>query len=174
MVAPNTSKEFWARVNKNGPKQLHMRSRCWVWKGKTFKGGYGRFQYLGKARVASRVAWFLKTGQWPKGACHHCDVPGCVRFSHLFEGGPLENNRDCLTKGRKKTYPGDLNPSRRYPEKVKRGEQVALSKFTAAIIKEVREKYASGRFTQVELALMFNISKSHVCGIIKRRFWRHI
>jgi len=24
---------FWKRVDKNGPKQLHMKTRCWVWIG---------------------------------------------------------------------------------------------------------------------------------------------
>lgn len=165
---------FFAKVDKQGPRKLHMRSRCWLWTASTFKGGYGKFWFKGKNHVASRVMWFLKTGRWPVGALHKCDETRCVRFSHLFEGGPLENNRDAHAKGRKRVYPGDLNPSRRYPEKVPRGEGHPFAKFSLKTVLEVRRLYATGKFKQVELARQFNISNSHLCGLLKRRFWRHV
>ena len=175
MVAANTSKTFWARVNKRGPRQLHMRSRCWVWTANKDPEGYGRFHWQGKLRRATRVAWFLATGSWPTaGALHRCDYPPCVRFSHLFEGGALENNRDSHAKGRAADHRGDLNPSRRHPERVPRGEKHPKSKFTTNTIRVVRWLYANSTYTQADLAKRYGISRPQMCMILNRKAWRHI
>ena len=42
---------------------------CWEWIGSKTKKGYGRISVMRegawKVEVASRVAWFLSTGEWP-------------------------------------------------------------------------------------------------------------
>jgi|SRR6185295_118289 len=93
-------KRFWSKVNKRGPIVNPKLGRCWVWSGST-RMGYGQFQYEKRYLTASRVAWFLKTGQWPTLFClHKCDNPPCVRFSHLFEGTQKTNLEDMTKKGR--------------------------------------------------------------------------
>jgi hypothetical protein len=169
----NTEKEFWDRVNKHGPKQPHMRTCCWVWTGATFRGGYGKFQYEDKSRVASRVAWFFATGRWPDPmALHRCDFTGCVRKLHLFEGDALVNNRDSRDKGRKADVSGDKNPSRRHPERVPRGENHPDAKFTQKLIDKMRALYSTGRYTQTELSERSGISRPQLCMILNNKAWR--
>lgn len=98
------AQRFWAKVNKNGPSQPHCLEigNCWEWTASTTVSfGYGQLSVDGKPVRAHRLAWFLETGVWPtQQVLHKCDNPPCVRFSHLFQGTPLENTRDCKTKGR--------------------------------------------------------------------------
>lgn len=101
---------FWAKVNKKGPKQAHMKTRCWTWMGAVDQQwGYGWFwcpemspsEKKSHQHYASRVAWFLKKGTNPTmQVLHHCDNPACVRPSHLFEGDHAANMRDRARKGR--------------------------------------------------------------------------
>jgi hypothetical protein len=102
---------FWKHVNKNGPVPKHKPElgRCWLWTGSTIRG-YGqlaeRADDTQKTLRAPRVAWFLGTGAWPEhNACHHCDNPSCVRFSHLFDGTQAENMADMAAKSRSTRKP---------------------------------------------------------------------
>lgn len=85
---------FWAKVART--------DGCWLWTGATDRHGYGRVTINGRGSLlAHRVAWALYTGRWPElNVLHHCDVPGCVRHDHLFEGTQTINMRDAQTKGR--------------------------------------------------------------------------
>ena len=106
---------FWKHVNKHGPFPhttavlVHpdiKRTRCWLWTGaKTYPDGYGviedQINKVWHKLRAHRVAWFVATGKWPeKHALHKCDVPLCVRFSHLFDGSDADNLKDMKLKGR--------------------------------------------------------------------------
>lgn len=84
---------FWRKVRKT--------NECWLWTGCKDRAGYGIVSFEGKAVRASRLAWFLETGNWPLSyACHKCDNPACVRFSHLFDGDNSANVQDMMRKGR--------------------------------------------------------------------------
>lgn len=85
---------FWAKVQKT--------KTCWLWTGSTYKSGHGQIWNGKKLERAHRVSWRLKHGKIPKGmkVCHHCDVPGCVRPSHLFLGTQKDNMEDAARKGR--------------------------------------------------------------------------
>lgn len=175
MTAANTAQTFWSRVNKNGPRQPHMRSRCWVWVANLDRDGYGRITWQNKTKRATHVAWFLSTEQWPSpGALHRCDTRSCIRFSHLFEGGALENNRDTHAKGRNADIRGDRNPARKHPEKIRRGEQVYGAKFSASLVRRARKLYATGKFTQTEVSKQTGISRPQLCMILNRKAWRHV
>jgi hypothetical protein len=99
MQVENTAglrRRFEAKVDRSG--------ECHLWTGSKPKG-YGLIQVKrdGKwsAEIASRVAWFLCTGEWPTlHVLHRCDNPPCVRFDHLFLGTHAENVADMNTKGR--------------------------------------------------------------------------
>jgi hypothetical protein len=100
---------FWARVDKNGPKQPHMKTRCWVWVGQInrSRGGYGVFNGHRVPEWAHRAAWQFKHGSIPKNlfVLHKCDHPPCVR--HLFLGTHSDNMRDARLKNR--TMHGERN-----------------------------------------------------------------
>ena len=91
----NFTEYFWSLVEK--PEG----DGCWIWRGGTLKS-YGRINYQGKRQGAHRVAWQMAHGPIPKGllVCHHCDVPLCVRPSHLFAGTYSDNMQDWTKKGK--------------------------------------------------------------------------
>lgn len=59
---------------------------CYLWVGGSRdKDGYGRFHWMGKGRMAHRVAWELSHGPIPVGMVvdHICRVRSCVNPDHL-------------------------------------------------------------------------------------------
>jgi hypothetical protein len=95
---------FWSRVNNRSfvysRPELGM---CWLWMGSRHPKGYGDFWDGCRIRKASQVAWELHHGtSFPVGmqACHHCDNPSCVRWSHIFAGTNSKNQLDSASKKR--------------------------------------------------------------------------
>lgn len=91
---------FWSKVNRT-------ENGYWMWlASKMDRFGHGQFTYSlnGKQRhvYAHRIAYELCVESIPDGmvVCHVCDVPGCVRPSHLFLGTQGDNLRDASLKGR--------------------------------------------------------------------------
>lgn len=93
-------KEFWTRVNKNGPAPEHVPhlGRCWEWVGIKGATGYGSYNKVRAHRFILQVALERPLGNLF--ACHHCDNPSCVNPDHLFAGTHTDNMRDMLSKGR--------------------------------------------------------------------------
>lgn len=88
---------------------------CWLWTGmKDSKDGYGRIEYNGKKWQATHHVWMMNGfPAVPSGMVlmHSCDTPICVNPDHLKIGTYLDNNMDCIRKGRrsprkKKPIPG--------------------------------------------------------------------
>jgi hypothetical protein len=77
---------------------------CWIWRGKTFDRGYGKFSLRQKTMKAHRVAYLLFIGEIEDGKhiCHKCDNPLCVNPDHLWIGTSKENTHDMIRKGRLK------------------------------------------------------------------------
>jgi hypothetical protein len=101
----SVEERFWAQVQKS--------DGCWVWSGRSFKQGYGRFRVYGtgpkrkgggtrKDVQTHRFVWEITRGVIPDGllVCHHCDNPPCVRPDHLFIGTSHDNVLDAYQKGR--------------------------------------------------------------------------
>ena len=81
---------------------INRTDSCWLWIGPVTNMGYGVLSD-GRARrglLAHRLAWEYEHGAIPIGleVCHVCDVPLCVRPSHLFLGTQSENMKDFWTK----------------------------------------------------------------------------
>ena len=77
---------------------------CWEWQGADDTRGYGKFWLEGRSQRAIRVAFWLKTGRWPRRHMvmrhKHCDNPPCVNPAHLKEGLQKTNVADMVRKGR--------------------------------------------------------------------------
>jgi hypothetical protein len=134
---------------------------CFEWLGARDKNGRALMGVGNKNKKASRVAWYLNTGEWPpKGlnVCHHCDNPACVRFDHLFIGTQKDNMQDCSRKNRIGDRAGSNN------------SRSLLSEDDVRSIRSSAKKHGDGK----RLAEKFSVSKSTISSIILRSGWTHI
>ena len=138
-------KRFWSKVDVGDPRE------CWEWLA-GMQGSYGSFWINYQTWYAHRVAWVLTYGPIPEGlcVCHHCDNQACCNPYHLFLGTIADNNLDALRKGRLRT------------------------KLTEEEASEIRELYTTGKYSQLEIADEFGVSRCHVSRIINRQTWKHI
>jgi hypothetical protein len=150
---------FWDKVDKFGPIHPALKTRCWLWMACKDKDGYGFFKFEGKQHKAHRVAFKLHYGKWPiPNAMHKCDVPGCVRWSHLQEGTTLENNVDRDTKGRGAV--GSKNGGG--------------AKLTDAKVREIRRLHADEGWSYRLLAARFKVHKSRIARVMTGKNWKHV
>lgn len=159
-------RNFWAKVNKNGPTQAHMDTPCWVWTAGKRGNGYGAFSVRRKQLMAHRISWMISNGPIPHDGshhgicvCHQCDNPICCRPDHLFLGTVGDNARDRSSKGRSNSPRGEIH---------------GMVKLTASQVVEIRAIYASGAMNHRELGLRFNVSREAIGVIIRRKKWAHI
>lgn len=146
---------FWNNVKKT--------DSCWIWTGSRKTFGYGQISSgpRGKSKNfgAHRLCWIIHFGKIPPHlhVCHTCDNPICVNPKHLFLGTNLDNIADCIAKKR--------NPH---------GEKHGMSFLKEKDVKEIRNLYKSGNYTQREIATIYNVTRYTISDIILKRSWRHI
>lgn len=58
--------------------------------------------------------------------------------------------------------------------RVSLGENHGRAKLTERDVRRIRRKYATGRYTQAELADAFRVSESNIWSIVKHKTWKHI
>lgn len=143
---------FWTRVQKT--------RGCWMWTGsRKSPMGYGAVWCRPRLLSAHRLAWFIENGPVPKGrmVLHKCDVPACVRPSHLYLGTHADNMRDMQKRGRtnKRGLPGEQN---------------GRAKLTEQDVAAIRAS------TKPRAILMkkYGLTTSHISSIVLRRSWRHV
>lgn len=151
---------FWLKVEVRGLDE------CWPWKAQRMRDGHGVISAPGDAGrplLAHRVAYELAGHQIPAGlvVMHRCDVPYCVNPDHLAVGTQAENIADMFAKGRNRTraLKGEHNPS---------------AILTEEKVQRIRRLYATGRYTQHELAGEIGITRAAVCDVVRRKSWRHV
>lgn len=162
---------------------------CWIWTGGKDRKGYGSLSLPGHRRWrAHRLAYVEAFGPIPQGTfvCHRCDNPPCCNPAHLFIGTPAENSADMVRKGRS-TW-GDRNPSRLYPERVRRGDQHPLrlhperhvrgeghpqAKMTDELVLAIRRAYQAGA-TQADLCRTFCVSSGRMSHLVRGTSWAHL
>lgn len=163
---------FWGKVDRSQGSNA-----CWLWQSSLSQDGYGKFIASGKHFRAHRFAWQITNGVIPDGlqVLHNCpdgDNPKCVNPAHLWLGTDVDNMKDRHDKGHYAT--GENHPLVRNPEKAVRGEQSPNTNFTNEIVLEIRQLYATGKYSQPQLAKMFGSSHSTIGRIVNRQVWKHI
>lgn len=156
-VAPLASR-FWAKVKIGAPDE------CWEWQGcRQAKTGYGsvgigsRIDGTKGTMLAHRLAWELTHGPIPKGIkVRHlvCDNPPCCNPAHLALGTQAQNVSDMIGKGRKRVVRGSAHPS---------------SKLTDEAKQTIRELYAAGGVSQVQLAQQFHVNQPTISRVIRNK-----
>ena len=134
-------------------------SGCWLWTGRTTKGGYGVIPKNKCTYLAHRVSVKL-SGRDIAGKVvrHKCDNPGCVNPAHLLTGTHADNNQDKVDRGRQS-----------------KGECAKQSNLTEADVKHIRSVAVKGYGGNIRaLAKQYNVSKESIRSIIKRKTWSHI
>jgi len=181
-LTPKQERNFWAKVDKNGPIMPNMDTPCWIWTGCKTKHGYGMFSCCnGKMITSHRISWVITNGTINNDnsyhgtcVCHKCDTTSCVNPGHLFLGTQKENTRDRENKNRGNHAKGNANGSRKYPERLIRGEARSNSKLSSIQVMEIRTRYAAGGVLNRELAAEFGVSNGLINHIIKRKCWKHV
>jgi hypothetical protein len=166
-LTPKVAQRFWQKVDRDGPVVRPELGPCWPWMGATDDHGYGRFGVShAEVELAHRVAYELAYGEPPKhGACHRCDVPGCCRPDHLFDGTQAENLADMVAKGR--------HWLQRRPEGATRGARICTAKLTETDVVAIRQLHASGVPIR-RIAPMYPVSRRMIQFVVRRLWWRHV
>lgn len=144
---------FWSKVKFAGLND------CWEWQASLHPNGYGNFGVrIGKKRfpkLAHRVLMEDIHGPLHRWTLvrHKCDNKKCVNPLHLELGTHQDNMNDA--KQRKQMSLGEKN---------------ARAKLTEKDIIDIR----SSTKTTKELATIYNVSKEHINGIKRKRYWPHI
>jgi hypothetical protein len=101
---------------------------------------------------AHRLAFELCVGDIPGKlmVLHLCDNRLCCNPDHLLPGSASENMRDASKKGR-------LGRGKRYSEEE---------------IESMRSLYATGDYSQLSLATMFNTDQAHISRIVNRILYK--
>ena len=142
-------------------EEVEITKSCWLWKGTTNIRGYGRINVDSKEWLAHRLAWKLFNGDFDESlfVCHICDVPGCVKPSHLFLGTALQNTQDAMRKGRMGG---------------KKGSRNGAAKLTEAQVVNIKTIYAKGGLSAHSIANMFGVHPTTIHDIVKGNRWKHV
>lgn len=173
LMHPNTDPAYLASqgLSKTTPKRFLSKisapneNGCIIWTGAKSKRGYGEIQ-RGMAPhrpiAASIAAYILLKGPITGGlqVLHKCPNKhnsSCVNPSHLQLGSQKENMAD-----KKAQVEGGFLEKQVFPK----GEMCGAAKITNAQAEEIRTKYATGRYTQWNLAREYGLTQAAVWKII--------
>lgn len=140
--------------------RINKETECWEWqKAKRNSDGYGTTTYLGITYSVHRLSYELFVSEIPpnKQILHSCDNPCCCNPIHLRIGTNYDNVQDRQKRNRQA-----------------KGITHGRHKLTEEEIISIRNLYATGKYIQQDIADEFNVSRSHICNILKNKFWKHI
>jgi len=155
-VANNQIKSIEKKVLFNVKK---LSNGCWIWNGSLTEFGYGQVFHNRKMYRAHRLSWIIHNGEIPKGIliCHICDVRSCINPQHLFMARHQGNMDDMVKKGRQS-----------------KGENQSFSKLTEKQVKEIRTINKIDKYSYIDLAKQYKVSRTTIYNIVNLKAWKHI
>jgi HNH endonuclease len=152
---------------------VSSKGTVWVWKDDVWKrmkpwrtAGYRPVVYLktddgkGLEVKIQELVLLAFVGPCPPGlvCCHWDDNSMNNDLSNLRWDTPKSNVADCIRNGKsKRSYPGEKNPA---------------AKITENDVVRMREMFASGNYTQGQLAKIFGIAQAKVSAIVSGSGWK--
>jgi DNA-binding transcriptional regulator YiaG len=122
------------------------------------RGGYTEYHFNGKKYVLHRYIYEECFGEIPDNMIvrHKCDNRLCINPEHLELGTHLENMKDMTDRKRQC-----------------RGENSPFAKLTEKDIPEIRKMLQDG-IKMTDIAKRYNVSRSTISNIKRRKTWTHI
>ena len=139
---------------------------CWEYQGSCTPEGYGKIRTsIGDGSRAKygyrlhRISYYYHNHTDPASLVvrHDCDNPCCINPAHLRLGTVLDNNRDCMERGR-----------------IAKGEKVGTSKLTNECVINIKKRLREGKETQTKIAKDFGVRAQTINHIHVGRYWNHI
>lgn len=125
---------------------------CWPWFGSKDTDGYGIVRIEGRLYKTHRLSYYIATGDDPGELkiLHDCNNCPCCNPKHLYKGTSLDNARDRDLAG------NTVVPYRHTAQHHQRNE-------------EMRTMYATGKYSQRQLAKLFNVTQGYVSMIVNHK-----
>lgn len=167
---------FLAKVSKLGPKQAHMKTRCYEWLASVDDSGYGKFSVeSGGWDRAHRVIWKLAGRPLHPGelVLHKCDYRKCTRLSHLYKGTKKHNAQDREKRGRGNHPTGAAHGTATHPG-LRRGSKNGRAKMTEKTVVQLLQDFKQGNMRKVDLSRKYNLTKTTVGHIVSGKLWPHV
>ena len=162
-------------------KSVPVGNGCFEYAGKIDRHtGYpnGSKRIRGKRDRAHVIAAIVGTGRLPnKGetASHTCHNKHCVSPKHVVFESQSENNlrsRELYRDAARKRYEDPVKKARHTEANLKASRSRPSNKLTMKDAREIRRLYATGDYTQTELAEIYKCSQATIYMVVNNKQWR--
>ena len=145
---------------------------CWEWTGNLMAEGYGagRYSLNGKRYRGHVVGAIISTGRLPnKGeqASHLCHNKSCVNPLHLT----FESRSKNMKRSGNVISEAKRNSAKSKEASRNNARNSDRNKLTMEDAREIRRLYATGKYSQRQLAKMFGCSQPQIGNIINNKQW---
>src|SRR5262245_42786251 len=141
---------------------------CWLWQGALDSDGYGMIRHEKKLYYIHKLAYELMKGPIPKGKqinyMLECPYRNCWFPDHLYDGTQAENMQDRSNLG---NHPSQFGNSQH-------GINNSRAKFTIEEVREIRRLYKEKKFTQEELAYIYECGRMTISDAVNKRTYRDV
>jgi hypothetical protein len=158
------------RFEKYVPDAFDKDTDCITWRAAKNQYGYPVFWFDGSIHVATRIIYSLH---------HGVDIPDVDEDGQKVVVATTCGNRACvhvphlyLTTREKAVSASHANGNydHVYPVGIKHRE----AKLSEGAVRHIRKLYATGKYTQTQLAEMYGVTQHTISYAVRGKSWRHV